>query len=630
MKLASFDIFDTVLIRECGRADNVFWLLARNIYPDDGIKQVEFAKWRIDRNHDTTLDKNYTIEDVYDTPYIEGFGEYSVDELINRELDIESNQLTKNEHVIPILRSYREQGYHIAFISDMYLPEEFVHTILKREHVLEEGDDLFVSNKHRRRKDDGSLFDWVKGKLNPSEWIHNGDNGCSDVDVPKSKGIKTHLLKTPFSGIEQKSNDISSLLRASYEMSVLAGIQRCFRTKYGDIPSAVMAVDYIAPAYVSYVIHILADAKKKGLHRLYFLSRDSYILQQIAESLPHEGVEFRYLFVSRASLMLPFLYQADKQVFRSIFINDLIEVRKLLKQIGLSFDYLNEKGYTIDFPIADTEEKKEKVLSIVFQPEIYEYWQKKAKMRYLPCVEYLKHVGIMDSEPFALVDVGWLGTSRMMINALRKRYDAKLQPCLSYYWSTISGVLSSVYGPYDVFINDIHIDQTLCWYIEDYFSLCPYPTTVGYKIESSEAKPVLKEVDTSGIKPIVDYNARILTGMASEIVQQGISEDTLYTWAAMAANALRDNTYKIDYAPFSNICADNTPLIKKLSKREYFHMAWDGTSYTKNDYGSMCYTFGYEKGHILWALHFRILNWKKRIRNMGITRCLFDNKIAIK
>ena len=35
MKLASFDIFDTTLIRKCGKPENIFYLLAHKLYPND-------------------------------------------------------------------------------------------------------------------------------------------------------------------------------------------------------------------------------------------------------------------------------------------------------------------------------------------------------------------------------------------------------------------------------------------------------------------------------------------------------------------------------------------------------------------------------------------------------------------
>ncbi|MBR5824614.1 MAG: hypothetical protein IKY67_10795 [Paludibacteraceae bacterium] len=46
MKLASFDIFDTALIRRCGKPENIFYLMAERLYPGDEGKQREFVEWR--------------------------------------------------------------------------------------------------------------------------------------------------------------------------------------------------------------------------------------------------------------------------------------------------------------------------------------------------------------------------------------------------------------------------------------------------------------------------------------------------------------------------------------------------------------------------------------------------------
>ena len=39
MKLASFDIFDTTLIRKCGKPGNIFYILAHKLYPSDKAKR---------------------------------------------------------------------------------------------------------------------------------------------------------------------------------------------------------------------------------------------------------------------------------------------------------------------------------------------------------------------------------------------------------------------------------------------------------------------------------------------------------------------------------------------------------------------------------------------------------------
>lgn len=46
MKLASFDIFDTTLVRKCGSPDNIFYLLSKRIYPQNQSLQNSFFQWR--------------------------------------------------------------------------------------------------------------------------------------------------------------------------------------------------------------------------------------------------------------------------------------------------------------------------------------------------------------------------------------------------------------------------------------------------------------------------------------------------------------------------------------------------------------------------------------------------------
>ena len=56
--LVSFDIFDTVLIRRCGKPDNIIVLLSLYLFPNDRAKQEAFIVWR--RNC-----TGFTIEDFY-------------------------------------------------------------------------------------------------------------------------------------------------------------------------------------------------------------------------------------------------------------------------------------------------------------------------------------------------------------------------------------------------------------------------------------------------------------------------------------------------------------------------------------------------------------------------------------
>lgn len=265
MRIASFDIFDTALIRLFGRPENINILLAGK--------------------------------------------EHSQGDALERQ--VESDNLIANPAVRDMINQKRKEGYQIAFISDMYLDSQFLSEILKREGCMEDVDKIYVSCEHNARKDTGTLYDLVRKELQPDEWEHYGDNKRSDVIMAERKGIKAHLIDN----------------------------------SYRDLASR-----FVAPAYLPYVLWLLQEARLQNIKRLYFISRDGYILQQIAENLPHEGIELRYYFTSRKAL------------------------QKAL------------------------ENKDEHKL----------------------IMQYFKQEGLMDDCKCAMVDVGWLGTSRKMINQMLK------------------------------------------------------------------------------------------------------------------------------------------------------------------------------------------------------------------
>ena len=59
MKLASFDIFDTTLIRRCGKPEAVFHILAERLFPNDKDLREVFVVWR-------KRTKGNTLKDIYD------------------------------------------------------------------------------------------------------------------------------------------------------------------------------------------------------------------------------------------------------------------------------------------------------------------------------------------------------------------------------------------------------------------------------------------------------------------------------------------------------------------------------------------------------------------------------------
>ena len=301
MKLASFDIFDTTLLRRCGKPEAVFHILAERLFPNDKDLREAFVVWR-------KSTKGNTLKDVYDkidSAFLT-FARKNKEEMMKAEEETEKDVLIANPSVCKLIDQRRIEGYNIAFISDMYLNSQFLRKVLQRNGCCRQEDAIYVSCEHNARKDTGLLYKVVRNELHPTEWIHYGDNIRSDIKMAKSKGIRAIHINTCHNNAERACSQVSTSM---------AELARQYRLRHKDNEFAAFAADFVVPAYLPYVIHVLREARSMGIRKLYFLSRDSYILMKAAQVLTEEaeGLELHYLFVSRRSLPLPHLSGEDEK-----------------------------------------------------------------------------------------------------------------------------------------------------------------------------------------------------------------------------------------------------------------------------------------------------------------------------
>ena len=114
MKLASFDIFDTTLLRRCGKPEAVFHILAERLFPNDKDLREAFVVWR-------KSTKGNTLKDVYDkidSAFLT-FARKNKEEMMKAEEETEEDVLIANPSVCKLIDQRRKEGYNIAFISDM-------------------------------------------------------------------------------------------------------------------------------------------------------------------------------------------------------------------------------------------------------------------------------------------------------------------------------------------------------------------------------------------------------------------------------------------------------------------------------------------------------------------------------
>lgn len=627
MKLASFDIFDTTLIRKCGKPENIFYLLAHKLYPNDKAKRDDFLLWRKGAESEARRrapGKDVTIEDIYNSEEIAGFTEYTPEQLIEAEKSIEAEQLIADPAIREVIKQKREQGYTICFISDMYLPSAMLKEVLEREDCIKSDEFVYVSCECNARKSNGALYKKLKEKLKPQHWEHFGDHPISDYKMAKRLGIKATKVKTDFT-IAESCAILPRDNRNHYESSILAGLSRAARLHIGNDAYTTIAANHVAPAYIPYVYFVIETAKERGIKTLYFLSRDSYILQRIAEELPHEGIELRYLFVSRKALLLPYLDNATADKFLAIQDKRTIRgkgVKELALSLGTSTEELKEKfNIAFDFERITSKEQEKIFLNAIFGSEskYLPTLNERAKAKRALLNGYFTQEKVFGNSTTAMVDVGWLGTTRLMINSILK--EEGYPETTFFYYGVRGDVMHSKYGRYYTYYSPTQLSTEGTTLIENYFSASPYPSTIGYKENENDGilEPVFPQDCEYKENEIVKANVTVAKWMCNEIVKistpncssskgschlvtegflnrGGIIvplEKHFWSWGKQAIQEILKLNKDIDIRPLLKASEfDNTVFVRKLTIKEFFNIVCLGGRATAFDRGSLRITCG--------------------------------------
>lgn len=620
MRLASFDIFDTTLVRKCGAPQNIFYLTALSLFGDDRSKRDYFVFWRKQAEGISSLmlnEKHLSLEQIYHSYEQEYFG---IDRktAIEKEKQIESDNLCVNPILKTIIDESRQRGREVCFISDMYLDKDFLYSILNREGCCQAGDRIYISAEHKKSKaKKGELFEVVRSELKPRSWVHYGDNKHSDIKQAKRHGIEAKFVDTGFNQAEKSALNHFRQSCNNREISLIIGWMRWARLSNGGNSTAEIAADFVAPLYISYVQFTLRRAKAKGIRRLYFLNRDSYTLYKIAEHI--EGVDIRYLYISRKSLVLPAIEQLTDEAFLEVF-DQMTLLRKdvdgILAFIKSSRQELESYGIKFSFnKIASSQQQREvldKILRSDFTPILKE---RIAKEKTLLC-DYLKQEGVNDDLESAFVDVGWLGTTRLMINKILR--SEGYRDVDFFYLGVRKDILPMKYGSFHSFIKEPV--RGLTSLIENYFSVSPYPTVTSYFREEDKVSPRLKDEPISQtMQKILDSNLRCSIELAQQIktfdLRLPLTEVSLFMLAQLSDFKLKINVKAFTQVDFYDAPSSNSKMafVKKMNPIELFRYCILGEGISAVDNISIKLTLGGWLGSKMIALNAYIGLIKKAI-----------------
>lgn len=189
-----------------------------------------------------------------------------------------------------------------------------------------------------------------------------------------------------------------------------------------------------APILFCYVVWVLADAIARKKERLYFLARDGCVMLQIAEVLCRSyqlPIECRYLYASRIAWRLPQYHLMKAECMEKICLNSIhLTLNKILERGALS----KAEKQEIQSQLGLEKEEMEKVLckkEIAYYKEILpkrtkllDYVFLHSRESYQNTMGYLKQEGLLEGKPFAVVDIGWMGSMQESLECLLKSKDA--------------------------------------------------------------------------------------------------------------------------------------------------------------------------------------------------------------
>jgi hypothetical protein len=335
--------------------------------------------------------------------------------------------------VLERIAKARAAEKRIVFVSDTYLPAEFVKGELRRHGAAAEGDGIYVSSTFGRTKRSGALYrEMIEvEKVGANAVHHHGDNPHSDVDVPRRLGIAATLLTDAhFNRWERAVLDCETA--PNERAARLAGSMRLFRLNASrEFNPGVrdLVATFLGPATVLWAAWVLAAARRDGVRRLYFAARDTHLVWRAARVLaPRLGdVDCRYLKVSRQSVLLPAVEEISPDGIPWLLRSwEIPELDRLLRKLGLQWREVGREFYSLakgEGPAKQltTEQEWKEFWAVLQTPALKALLTGRIAERRETALAYLKADGFCDDMPIGIADLGWYLTVQTALQRLSAR-----------------------------------------------------------------------------------------------------------------------------------------------------------------------------------------------------------------
>lgn len=407
-EVVSFDVFDTLISRLLTQPTDVFKIVERR-GKLSGLPVDGFAALRIDAEREarSRVRPEVTLDDIYASlsHLAPRFDTALANSLKGMELQAEHDVCVARPAGSKLFEEARASGARIVITTDMYLPEEFIRTLLD-DCGYSGYEALFVSSSCHATKADGSLYTILLDRLNVAskQVLHVGDNPKSDIAQARAAGFATFYTSR---ARERVSSVEGSFLVAS------AGIRKESGTSLRNF-----GYSCLGPVLVGFCLWLNESLKDDGISKVYYLSRDGLIIKRAMSALGLDCLGGVYLYGSRRAFQVPSYALLDSldQVLGAMFLPRNVSLSKVFSKMGLGQDHVDEtlRAAGIDpvvkRPSASLAQDEDARRAFeLLRGEIT--WNAKSELSLLE--RYLRQNAFAGK--LAIVDIGWFGNMQVAL-----------------------------------------------------------------------------------------------------------------------------------------------------------------------------------------------------------------------
>lgn len=319
-QIISFDIFDTVIMRNVLVPADVFMLVEEKIrrvgryFPF--AKERRKAEWELLREG-----RQPEFDEIYERLACHSaFARDHVKEWGQLELEEEKKAIIVREGMKEVLSDARKRGKKVFFTSDMYLPSDKLYSIFSDLGIEAAADEFIISCEYGMSKMNG-LHTVLRDRFPDQRILHVGDNAEADGQCAIQAGInEVFLLGSAYEQLDHSSAGELLQCSAAWKNRKLLGEFAAkqfgnpfrFEENRGKVR---INTDYefgyffLASLLSAFIHWMLGKAKEYSLTRLLLASRDGYIVKELLDQIKMrkpelELPEYMYFYTSRAICVL--------------------------------------------------------------------------------------------------------------------------------------------------------------------------------------------------------------------------------------------------------------------------------------------------------------------------------------